>query len=471
MPVPESSVPALTDDDSDPDYVPSDNENSQNSASGNNVLKPPQKKKQRNQAGRKMDPVWSHFSKTGVKNQQSCNGCSYTINYPQPDRLRNHLIKCPKSKNKQLPSDVLSVPVPNLFVPVPEQVEASSSSSIALPTKMKQSEIRKYFVNTTTNQKIELDGRLIKFVCSANVPFTIVDNPEFIALVQALRPSYKMPVSKTISGPLLDQTYIEIKAKVAVQINNKKGVLLQDGWQSPQGEAVIAHSLYVEGQHYMIDAQAAGVNGKTGEFCLSRFDEAMKIASEDYNVEIIGLVTDNCNTMRKLQRLVSLKYPDLLVYGCNSHLFNNIGKDLTPPIVDEVVAVQKYFKNHDLPAAALKKLGGTRPVIPNDTRWNSQLDAFRSFRNNQAKYLDLSRKPNICDSMTSEIKATISNGTIFEKINQALLLLEPIAFSLDTVSSQNWHWHVKTALAQLTFCILSSVKETKLQFQTLFIVG
>jgi hypothetical protein len=103
------------------------------------------------------------------------------------------------------------------------------------------------------------------------------------------------------------------------------------------------------------------------------------------------------------------------------------------------VLVQKYFRNHDIPAAMLKKLNGTRPVLPGDTRWNSQLDCFRSYSKNQAKYLEISRRAEC--KVPENIYAVLTDNSIFERVQRALQTLEPIAVGLDQVVKHTLHEH------------------------------
>lgn len=134
-----------------------------------------------------------------------------------------------------------------------------------------------------------------------------------------------------------------------------------------------------------------------------------------------------------MHRILNETNPDIITFGCNAHLLNLVGKKFNPEdLADRIVKVQKYFRSHDLPAAMLKKLRGTRPVIPGDTRWNSWLDCFRSYVSNQAKYLEISRNPEC--KMTIELVETLQDVSVFQGLKGAISRLEPIAISLDKVT-------------------------------------
>lgn len=58
----------------------------------------------------------------------------------------------------------------------------------------------------------------------------------------------------------------------------------------------------------------------------------------------------------------------------------------------KIVSVQGHFRKMDYERARLAELHGLIPVLPCDTRWNSQLDCFESYMKNQTKYLEISRE-------------------------------------------------------------------------------
>ena len=77
--------------------------------------------------------------------------------------------------------------------------------------------------------------------------------------------------------------------------------------------------------------------------------------------------------------------PDLTVYGCSAHWLYLLGQDITPSqVINQVVEVNKYFRNHHVPGALLSEMSGSvKPQFPNDKRWNSQLKCIETFIRNR----------------------------------------------------------------------------------------
>lgn len=74
------------------------------------------------------------------------------------------------------------------------------------------------------------------------------------------------------------------------------------------------------------------------------------------------------------------------MYGCSSHWLNLLGQEITPPqVISQVVEVNKYFRNHHVPAGALLSeiSVSVKPQLPGDTRWKSQLECIGTYLRNR----------------------------------------------------------------------------------------
>jgi hypothetical protein len=390
------------------------------------------RKKTSSKGGRGKDPVWEQFTED-ADGFTTCKQCNWRIKHAKPDRLRVHLEgKCGK-KRKAFTNTVSA----------PAEVVSEPGSIAFLNPPTKQAKLDSFFIATSVAQKKEFDKKLEKFVCSSNIAFRTVEDPYFVDFIKALRPSYMLPSRKIVGSKLLNELYEECEETTIKKLRGKTATIMQDGWTTNQHEAVIAHSLFVNNEVIFIEAIVAEEAKKDAENCFIWIENCIKSSEEKYGVKITGCITDNCRTMEAMRKRLQEAYPEIICYGCNSHLCNLCGKKLTPTeLKDKIVDVQKYFRNHDFASGALIKLKGLRPVIPGDTRWNSQLDCFRCYLKNQAKYLEISRRDNL---MPETIKQTLGDPTIFTQLEGALNVLEPIGISLDVVrkfiGTDTMIWH------------------------------
>ncbi|OXA40834.1 hypothetical protein Fcan01_24234 [Folsomia candida] len=379
--------------------------------------------------GRPQNQVWLEFiTVTRGKNfiSNKCKHCKEQVS-AQSSRMENHLKKCRKF-NKTPVSQGLPTPI---SPPVGKESAATTK-------------ITNFMYKMLPRTKDKLNESLGKFIYSANLPFNVVENEYFCKFVGLLNPSYVLPKHETVGGFLLDNEFKRTELELTKQLENQKVVLAQDGWSTTQQEPVIAHSAICNGQSFFLGAEATGGSPKTAEFCYSLFEKQLK-QLETINCEVVGLVTDNCNTMLALQNLVKKNNPNVIVYGCSPHLLNLVGQHYTnKELMDKVIQVQKYFRNHYYARADLKSSKGKRPVLPMPVRWNSQTDCCLSYLENNGKYLEIIRaRRNTSERTKSErdeddsVYAIISDTSLYDSVEQMIKLFSSVVKAIDSLQRED----------------------------------
>lgn len=97
--------------------------------------------------------------------------------------------------------------------------------------------------------------------------------------------------------------------------------------------------------------------------------------------------------MVAFRKLISERFPKIKTYGCSAHYLNLVEQAVTPnSVIKCVVEINKFFRNHHNAHGWLSQKGGLSPQLPNDTRWNSQVDCLESFVKNYQNYLQIPRE-------------------------------------------------------------------------------
>ena len=79
-----------------------------------------------------------------------------------------------------------------------------------------------------------------------------------------------------------------------------------------------------------------------------------------YDCKVTGVVTDNEKKMEVMRQNLREADPDLTAYGCSTHWLNLLGQDITPSqVINQVVEVNKYFRNHHMPGVLLSEITGS----------------------------------------------------------------------------------------------------------------
>ena len=104
---------------------------------------------------------------------------------------------------------------------------------------------------------------------------------------------------------------------------------------------------------------------KDAPFCADLAKASITSAEE----KVVGFVSDNENKMLRVRSILEeWRGKTFITYGCSAHYLNLVQAEATPSAIkNQLIEIQKYFRNHQRPAAQLKERGGKIPQLPNDT--------------------------------------------------------------------------------------------------------
>jgi len=135
--------------------------------------------------------------------------------------------------------------------------------------------------------------------------------------VQALNPAYKIPSHDSMGSKILDTIYEDVKVKMKNELEGVKAVLIQDRWSSSVNDPAISHSLHVVFSTYFIASDDPGIEKASAEYCAQLIQKTIAVIQKKYKCTIIGVIADNCSTMKAMQRLIKERFTNLEAYGCN----------------------------------------------------------------------------------------------------------------------------------------------------------
>lgn len=275
-------------------------------------------------------------------------------------------------------------------------------------------------------------------IFATNSPFRLVQHPQFLKMVQTLRPGYIPPSRKDIADKYLDLVYEKEYKKCADDLNNETVCLSIDGWSNIHNEPIICVTLTTStGQIYLVDTIDTSGKPHTAEYLLQLVQNSIKKAEQDFGCRIGSVVTDNAANVAKMRKLLeesSEPEHTVLTYGCAAHLLNLLAHDLEIDNVKQhVVQVVKYFRNNHYAAARYRQEGGQCLVMPQDTRWNTMSDCLKVYINNWPilmKICEVNR-----EAIDTEVRNKVSNLGLKRSAEELLDRLQPIAKALDEVQS------------------------------------
>lgn len=256
-----------------------------------------------------------------------------------------------------------------------------------------------------------------KFIFGCNIPFSVVESKHFKNFIKTLRPSYKAPSRKTVATTMLDKEYEDCKSNLNF---GEHSVLLIDGWKNEAANtrnvAAMIHN--AEGQVGFLNAWDITGEKETGEALKDIVSEAVISARDIYNSKLYAVCSDNAANMIKMGKVI-----DLWHVTCNAHTGNLLAKELVPiQLASRVNSVLKAFSSADQEARLLQ-FGGHRIILPCDTRWCSNRDAFLCLRQNLP-----AMKKVIAHGVTIDphIVNLMFDKNFLKQVDDAIALFEPV---------------------------------------------
>lgn len=212
--------------------------------------------------------------------------------------------------------------------------------------------------------------------------------------------------------------------------------LCQDGWSSTSNHPILAHSIFINKNTYFLSSQDCETSKKDSSFCAKYAIEAIEKLKKMNNVDVFAVCTDNEAKMLATRRKIKERFPKILVYGCSSHYLNLVETAVTPnTVLKHIVEIQNFFRNHHQPRGWLIEHNGKKPQLPNQTRWNSQLDCVDTFLHNWMAYNNITREHTDYDF--KDIKKKLSDISIYNNANDLKEQLKIVGAALDRMQSDS----------------------------------
>lgn len=97
------------------------------------------------------------------------------------------------------------------------------------------------FPRPATDQEVSIfEDLLISFFASANIPFNVVENPEFRTLFNTCLPGMRLPSRKTLSTRILNTKMVTTRHDVKMNAKDRLATLQCDGWTGRNSQHLVA---------------------------------------------------------------------------------------------------------------------------------------------------------------------------------------------------------------------------------------
>lgn len=375
-------------------------------------------------AGRKQDAIWLKFERITTAGKAGCKAkclkCG-KIMQGLVARMKQH----PDSCVMQIGDEEESMSITEDVIALPSEPSSSSSGastscpSAPIPSDVtgepkhkvkRQNSVTDFVVKTSQTDKEALDLQLARFVYSTNIPFHIVEHPEFKKLITKLRPGYQPPNRHEVGGKLLDTAHADLLGQCTNELRDRTVSISLDGWSNIHNDPIICASITTDdGRSFLAGTFDTSGKSHTSDYLYEITKSVIHQSEEQFKCHVRSFVTDNAANMSKMRKdLRNNDDVDVITYGCSAHYLNLLAKDVEiSGVRDHLMPVIKYFRNCHVSSALYKQTGGKMLVLPHEVRWNTVADCLDSYLSNWPILLSICEEHR--DVIDDEIKKKVTN--------------------------------------------------------------
>lgn len=294
-------------------------------------------------------------------------------------------------------------------------------------------------MSTSANEKKKLDEQVARFFFASNSAFQKVENDEFKHMCQMLRPGYNPPSADVLANNWLDVIHSKEQDECVKIMENQHVCLALDGWTNVRNEPIICACITKEnGKSVLVDTVDTSGNQHDSTY-LKQITEKVILNTEDrYKCKVGSVVTDNPANMKKMRDEIGLDNDNLITYGCSAHILNLLAKDFSSNwdnIIQHVLQIVKYFRNHHRPKSWYINAGGSSLILPQEVRWNTMCGCLEAFLKNWVIIYQVCEDHS--DEIDENVRSKVINIQIKKSVEEVLKIFRPIAIALDKVQSNS----------------------------------
>lgn len=145
----------------------------------------------------------------------------------------------------------------------------------------------------------ELDCQLLRMIVKRYYPFSLVEDPEFIKLMNMAAPGYKVPTRKTLTEGLMLQVYEKTKSRIQEQLNSVDFIsVTTDSWTSIINEnytAITVHYLLEENDHLALKSHLIDCFSYSDRHTAENLTSLLRGKFEEFQIseKVVCITSDN----------------------------------------------------------------------------------------------------------------------------------------------------------------------------------
>ncbi|KAF8956007.1 hypothetical protein BDZ97DRAFT_1618886, partial [Flammula alnicola] len=141
-------------------------------------------------------------------------------------------------------------------------------------------------------RKKNFERRILRLTASAGFPLSWVSNPEWHKFCDEFVPGAPNVTRKVLTKRILREVVAEFRAEVKRKTKGKEVTIQGDGWTGLNNHHLNAFMITADKKVHTVEVHDASKERKTAENLLEEIEKVYAKLSEEWEVLVVGLVTD-----------------------------------------------------------------------------------------------------------------------------------------------------------------------------------
>ena len=269
----------------------------------------------------------------GRKNKEAtCVHCNFSMQWRSPKEAVRHLTKCDHFTaltSTDIDLDLKSLKTVYEYKSSGHSVTPSSLWSSRddpkIIERIRQAQRSRDF---TKNEILQIKLALIDMIADCNLPFSVVERNSVKKLLVLLNAAWEEhhPSKYEVRNKLLDLRLFEVNECIIEYFRNMDFslTLAIDGWNTTTGSHIIGASLSTCADDKFLYENFKLPGSEDGIETAKLFERILHFFEKKVGKKIQCVITDNASQCSKARRLLTHRYPDILMHYCMAHQINLI---------------------------------------------------------------------------------------------------------------------------------------------------
>ncbi|KAF8703671.1 hypothetical protein RHS03_06185, partial [Rhizoctonia solani] len=246
------------------------------------------------------------------------------------------------------------------------------------------------------------ESALCRVAASAGWSWHSLNDPEWIDMMQRLRPDLKVPGRRTLAGRILNDEVNKVMDELRKLVGGRVATGMCDGWKNIKKDSLIASMITVDYEAHITNIHNVSAQRKTAQNLLELVRGEIEYCEKELGVKVIAWCTDASGESRAMRNRLVGHLPQLIMLDCYAHQINLIVGDYFKrlpaklQVMDAAYRLVHWFRNHSFALGLLRKCQAQEYngrvlalILPVLTRWTAHYCAA-------ARLLDVMHAIRIC---------------------------------------------------------------------------